>query len=147
VDREDLLRLGLTAAQRLEQPAEVLVGTVAGGVAPQLAPPRVLRDRVPGIQREVGFVGAHLVSVMGEVGPAVRQHRLVRRVGQQPPADAVVHPAVREQQPVRRFMGEDVETHVTTRHQHEGEQVRPPGVDPRRCDHDAERLDAAHRRR
>jgi hypothetical protein len=78
---------------------------------------------------------------MREVRPTVGQHRLIRGVGQQPPTDAVVHPAVREQQPVGRFMGEDVETDMTTRHQHEGEQVRPPGVDPRRCDHDAERLD------
>ena len=99
-----------------------------------------LGDRIARVEPEVRLVGAHLVTMMGEVDASVDEHRLERRIRQQPAPDVVVQLAVGEQQAVRSLVGEDVETHVTTCHQHEGEQVRPPGVDPCRGDHDAERL-------
>ena len=42
-------------------------------------------------------------------------------------------------------MAEDVQAHVTADHQHEGEQVRPPGVDHGGGDHDTERLEQGRR--
>ena len=74
---------GLRLADRAEQHPEVLVGADPDRVAGELAAPRVGGDRVAGVQRGVGLVGAHLVAMVGEVGPPVGQHRLVRRVAEQ----------------------------------------------------------------
>ena len=98
-------------------------------------------DRVAAVQREVGLVGAHLVSVVGEVDASVGEERLERRVGEQPPADVVVRPAVGEQQPVGGLVAEDVEQAVAAAHQQRTPRARPTSVsiDDRGGD-DTERL-------
>ena len=131
---------GLRRTHRPDQHLEVLVGADPDRVAGELAAPRIGGNRVAGVQRSVGLVRAHLVAMVGEVGPPVGEHRLVRRVAEHVAADQVVGPPVREQQPMCGLVGEDVQADVAPRHQQERQQVRPPRVDHGGRDHDTERL-------
>ena len=134
------------AALRAHGPAEaghVLVARDEEEVARELAPHRVGRDRVAGVEGEVGLVGTHLVLVVREVHAPVRGERLERRVREQPLADAVVQPPPGEEQPMRGLVAEDVEQAVPATHPEEREHVRPPLPDPHRGGDDTERLEEA----
>jgi len=143
LDGNDLAGFGAARARLpfdrgVGQRLQVLPAGDEEHVAGELAAQGVGGDRVAGVEAGVGFLGAHFVAVVGHVGPAVAQRALQGGVAEQPAADLVVPPLAGEEQPVGRLVAEDVELAVTTAHDEEGDQVRPPGVhDAGRDDHTA----------
>ncbi len=126
--------------QRHEQQLQVLPSRHPEGIAPQLATPRRLGDRIAHVQVHVGLGRPELLAVVGHVAAAVGLQRNEARCPDQPRADHVVESTVAEQQPVRGLVREDAVQGECPALQDERD---GPGdrVMQRECqDHHAERL-------
>ena len=134
-------------AEGTEETTHELEPGDAQRVARELAAHGVARDRIPLVHRDVGLVRPELLAVVRHVATPVQVDRDERGVGEQPASDPVVHPAVREQQPVGGLVLEDVELHVGATHEEERENPRDRVVQPHRGHEHPDRLDPDERDR
>ena len=128
------------AAQCFEQRFHELDAGAAGGIAPELPLEGFAGHRVRRVQRYVGFLGTHLVFVMGEVTAAVALEGHKGRIPKEPLAHEVIGRLVVEQQAVGGLMAKDGHVGEDATRQRNGEGVRHRVVDTTHRPHKASGL-------